>query len=454
MTDSRLYRTIWRWHFYAGMIVAPFLLILAVTGATYLFGHELNDALSPDLHLVAPAARPLPPSTLILAALSAVPGVATRIDMPAEANRPAQVHVRPPSGEPRRVMVDPGTGRVLGSFVYADTLVGFAEGVHGSLMLGERGDAVVELAACWALMLIATGLFLWWPRGRTSLGGILWPRLTARGRLFWRDLHAVTGVWTIALIAFLLLTGLPWAVIEGPLVRGTVTWLGIGNEAAGFGAMLPQSKSMGEALGRVPWSQQALSMPTSDPSHAEHGGDHATLVTGDAAAIVGADRIAASAQARGIASGYRLSLPFGPRGVYTVVRSPDQPEGQRTLHFDRWTGALIGENGWARYGIGARAIELGVQIHMGRYFGLANKLLMLVPCIAIVVLVVTGAVMWWRRRPKGTLGAPPSVSGARLRSAITILIVCGIVMPLFGASLIVLALADRIAITIRRRAMA
>ena len=48
-----LYRTIWRWHFYAGLIVAPFLLILAVTGAIYLFNDELNDALMPELHFVA-----------------------------------------------------------------------------------------------------------------------------------------------------------------------------------------------------------------------------------------------------------------------------------------------------------------------------------------------------------------------------------------------------------------
>ena len=455
MTDSRLYRTIWRWHFYAGLIVAPFLLILSITGAIYLFNDELNDMLMPELQFVAPVEDPLPPSRLVTAAIAAVPGTATRIDLPGAADRPAIVFVNPTAGEQRRVAVDPGSGKVLGSYVYTRTLVGFADVMHGSLTFGEWGDAVVELAACWALVLIATGVFLWWPRGRKSLAGIVWPRLRARGRIFWRDLHAVTGVWTVALIAFLLVTGLPWAVIEGPLVRGTVTALGIGNEAARFGFTPPQSTPMGEALGGVPWSQEPLPLPASDPLHADHQASRATLGkaadgASDAAAIAGADRIAVQARAAGITDTFRLYLPKGPTGIYTVLVSPGQPERQRTLHFDRWTHRVIGENGWKQYGVGAKAIELGVQIHMGRYFGLANQLLMLLPCITIIVLVITGVTMWWRRRPSGKLGAPPPVSGARLRGALTILAAAGVVMPLFGASLLVLGLADRIVATLRR----
>ena len=450
MTSSRLYRTIWRWHFYAGLIVAPFLLILSVTGAIYLFGDELNDALMPELQFVAPVASPLPPSRLIAAALVAHPGAATRVDMPEAADRPAKVYVRPLSGAPRQVMVDPGTARVLGSFVYASTLVGFADIMHGSLTFGPWGDAVVELAACWALVLTATGLFLWWPRGRTSMAGVLWPRLRARGRLFWRDLHAVTGVWTVGLIGFMLITGLPWATVEGPLVRGAVTALGIGTDAQGWGYMPPRSRPMGEALGRVPWGQAALPMPASDPAHAEH---HAMAghPAADSAAITGSDAIAAAAAQHGITHGYRLYLPDGPSGIYTVLVSPNQPEGQRTLHFDRWSGRLIGANDWSRYGVGTKAIELGVQIHMGRYFGLANQLLMLLPCIAIVVLVVSGVTMWWRRRPEGRFGAPPRVDGARLGGVFAILGTAAVLLPLFGASLVVLAGLDGLIGAVSRR---
>ena len=42
MTGTALYRTIWRWHFYAGLFVIPLILILATTGAIYLFKPQVE----------------------------------------------------------------------------------------------------------------------------------------------------------------------------------------------------------------------------------------------------------------------------------------------------------------------------------------------------------------------------------------------------------------------------
>lgn len=35
---TSLYRTIWRWHFYAGLFVVPLVIVLSITGIIYLFG--------------------------------------------------------------------------------------------------------------------------------------------------------------------------------------------------------------------------------------------------------------------------------------------------------------------------------------------------------------------------------------------------------------------------------
>ena len=52
--------------------------------------------------------------------------------------------------------------------------------LHGELLMGNRGSAVVELAASWAIIMIVTGLYLWWPRKAKTLGGIVYPRLRRR----------------------------------------------------------------------------------------------------------------------------------------------------------------------------------------------------------------------------------------------------------------------------------
>jgi uncharacterized iron-regulated membrane protein len=445
-TDPKAYRAIWRWHFYAGLIVAPFLLILAVTGSIYLFNDEIDDALYPSQRFVAAHAASVGPSLMISAALKAYPGAATRIDLPGENIRSAVVFVTPDRGDPLRVAVDPGTGTVLGSTVYARTLVGFADEMHGSLTLGTIGDRIVELAACWALVLIATGLYLWWPRGQRGLAGILYPRLRAGGRLFWRDVHAVIGVWAVALIAFLLLTGLPWAGIEGDLLNRGTAAIGIGYPASNRTSNAPASMPMKAALGDAPWTMELAPMPTSSAAseHVGHAGHEMTMAVRDDAAVAGVDSIATSLTRNYRMTGaYRLFLPSGPTGVYTAYTYPDRPQGQRTLYFDRWTGGLIREVGYRDYGWAAKAIELGVQLHMGNYFGLLNQLVMLATCIAIVLLVVSGVVMWWKRRPAGRLAAPARAPSGKIKGAIAMLVVAGVLFPLLGLSALAIFLLDR-----------
>lgn len=37
------YALAWRWHFYAGLFVAPFMILLALTGIVYLFKPQLDE---------------------------------------------------------------------------------------------------------------------------------------------------------------------------------------------------------------------------------------------------------------------------------------------------------------------------------------------------------------------------------------------------------------------------
>lgn len=439
------YRSVWRWHFYAGLLTMPLLLVLALTGAVYLFHDEIQDATQAPLRFAPPRSAQLPPSRLIAAARAAYPGEVTRIDLPSDPRRTAQVFVTPAQGEPLRVFVDPGSARVHGAFVYTRTVVGFADTVHGSLMLGRIGDALVELAACWALLLVATGAYLWWPRGRGAWLRALWPDWRARGRSFWRGLHASVGAWTAALIVFLVLTGLPWAGVWGDLLRAGLQPLGLGypaehrhHVAAAPRASAAAGATASATASDAPWTLRDAPLPASQPHR--HGGG------GGGARDIGIDAVARVLAEHGLRADYRLSLPRTADGVYTAVVYPDRPQGQRTVHVDRYRGAVVGDTGFADYGLGAKAVELGVQLHMGRYFGRANQILMLLPCIGIVALSLSGAWLWWRRRPRGRLGAPPAPAPARLRTVAAIALGCAIAFPLLGASLLLVYALDRLLI--------
>lgn len=439
----QLYQTIWRWHFYAGLLVAPFMLILAVTGAIYLFNDEINDALHPQQRFVAAGAVQQPVSAMVAAALADYPGgAATRVDLPAT-GRSAQVFVTPATGDPVRVYVDPGTAKVLGSYIYTHTIVGFADVAHGSLMLGKFGDGVVELVACWGLILIATGIYLWWPRGKVGIEGVLAPRLKETGRTLWRDLHAVTGAWTALLIAFLIVTGLPWANVWGGLLKRGTEIAGIGYPTSHRLHGATPTTTVKQALGQAPWTLEDAPMPASDP-HAEHHGGHAAMVMEASVPSIGLDRAVAIFAEHGVSGPYRLFLPSDPTGAFTAYTYPDRPQGQRTVHLDQYSGRVLDDVSFADYGWAAKGVELGVQLHMGNYFGRANQVVMLIACLGVIMLSVTGPIMWWRRRPVGGLGAPRELSPLKVRTVGLLTLALGVLFPLAGASLLLVLIADQL----------
>lgn len=45
---NSLYQTFWRWHFYGGIIFAPFLILLSISGALYLYQAEIETMIYKD----------------------------------------------------------------------------------------------------------------------------------------------------------------------------------------------------------------------------------------------------------------------------------------------------------------------------------------------------------------------------------------------------------------------
>ncbi len=158
---------------------------------------------------------------------------------------------------------------------------------------------------------------------------------------------------------------------------------------------------------------------------------------------IGVDAAAATFDRLGVAPGYALSLPDGPAGVYSAAVYPGDLSKQRVVHLDQYSGTPLLDVSYADYGPAAKAMEWGINVHMGQEFGLANQLVLLAVCISIVLMAVSAGVMWWKRRPKGALGVPPVPADARtMRGLVLLMALFGLVFPLVGASLLVMVLLD------------
>ena len=217
LNAATFYRMIWRWHFYAGIFCLPFVTILALSGSVYLFKPQIDEAFDrPYVHMsLSGPARSL--DDQVEAALAAVPqsrikGLELRND-PTDA---ARVHVVDAQGQEQRVLVRPDTLEVLKVDAEKWRLSTLMRDIHGSLLLGDAGAIMLELAGAWAIVMVLTGLYLWWPRNAIGVAGVLYPR---RGRPFLRDLHAVAGLYVSFFALFLLVSGLPWTKIWGEAFR-------------------------------------------------------------------------------------------------------------------------------------------------------------------------------------------------------------------------------------------
>ena len=98
---------------------------------------------------------------------------------------------------------------------------------------------------------------------------------------------------------------------------------------------------------------------------------------------------------------------------------------------------------WADYGLAARAVESGVMLHMGKLYGLPHQLFMFAVCLLILLSSVSGLIMWWKRRPSGSLGVPPLRHDLpRWKGGVAIMLGLGLLFPLVGASLLLIWALD------------
>ncbi len=170
------------------------------------------------------------------------------------------------------------------------------------------------------------------------------------------------------------------------------------------------------------------------------------------AAPIGLDRAAAIAPELGLHRGYTITIPGRPSGVYSASVCPDDLSRQRVVHLDQYSGKPLIDMSYRDYGPLGRWLEWGINVHLGQQYGLANQLVLLAACLAIVMLAASSAVMWWKRRLSGKLGVPPAPADPRvLRGLIALLAIGGVLFPLVGLSLLVMLALDWL---LGRRALA
>lgn len=442
--SRRFYNTAWRWHFYAGLYVAPFLIMLAVTGLIMLWSAVLVGRDGEKAFTVTPAASQVLVSQQAEAALAAVPG-SSLVQYIAPRTPEGAAVFRVAAGEASSmVAVDPYTGQALGSWERRNGLYDLADMIHGTLLIGDIGDRLIEIAAGFGVVLIITGLYLWWPRDGKGFASVLVPQLSARGRALWKSLHRTVGFYAAIILLVFLVSGLTWAGIWGE--KFTQAW---STFPAAKWDNVPLSDATHASMNHggikeVPWTLEQTPMPASGSQAGVAG-----LPEGQA---VDLDGVVAFARAIGFDGRFQLSLPADGTGVWSISRDTmsndsGNPISDRTVHIDRYTGKVLADVGFADYGAAGKAMAVGIAFHEGD-MGLWNVALVTLFCLSVIFLSVSGIVMWWMRRPKGAarLFAPVAEPGPLWKTGAFVMLAVALLFPLSGAVLIAVLALDLLVI--------
>ncbi|OCX64578.1 hypothetical protein BFP70_11135 [Thioclava sp. SK-1] len=449
---ATFYRAVWRWHFYAGLYVIPFFLMLAVTGMTMLWIAWIDGRDGETMRVIAQDTA-LPVSVQADAALAAFPqgGTVAQYIAPRGADRAAIFRIDTVDGQMMAV-VDPYSAAVLDSFSRRSGWYDTMDTMHSDLMIGVTGDRMIEIAASFGIILLVTGLYLWWPRDGRGWRETL-PRWGLRGRSLWRSLHGAVGLWLSVALLFFLISGLSWTGVWGEKMVQAWSSFPAGKYSGIPVSDVTHAQALNGGTKEVPWALEQTPMPASDP-HAGHGSmADMPMITqaGSAGDSPDMDRVVAFAHEIGFHGRYQLNMPMTARGVWTISRdsmSTDStdPTSDRIVHIDQYSGDILADVRFADYSMMGKAMAVGIALHMGT-LGFWSVLANTVVCFGVIFLCLSGVVMWWKRRPAGRWAIhapPPPKNMPRWRVAQWIAVVLALAFPMAGAVLAAVLVFDMI----------
>lgn len=434
-----------RLHFYAGVLVAPFLVVAAVTGLLYTATPQLDAMAYGDKLTVAERTdTPLSLAEQIANAQAAHPDGTVSAIQPGSGDATTKVVFSLPElGEKQHtVYVNPYTGAVQGQLTTSwgsTPLTTWLGDLHRNLHLGVAGRYYSEFAASWLWLLVLGGIVLWWRR-RRSVRKMLAPELSAKkGVRRTRGWHAATGVWLTVGLLILSVTGLTWSRYAG------------GNFDAALISLSAHKPELSTSI---------TTAPSGGGHHSPDGSQSGGPVGGPVG--VAADAVLKVARNNGLYGPVELTVPKKTGDAWTVSGIDNTwPVNVDRLAVNQTTTSVVARSAFADWPLLAQLSKLGVQAHMGRLFGLANQLLLAALALGLLCVIFWGYRMWWQRRPtrvdrRALVGAAPARGGWRglptwtIMVGVPVLSLLGWAIPLFGIPLVAFLVIDAVVAGWRR----
>ncbi|EKN71388.1 sulfite reductase [NADPH], flavoprotein, alpha subunit [Neobacillus bataviensis LMG 21833] len=442
------YNRFWRWHFYAAIFISPLLITLTFSGIGYLFYTNVENNTYNHLFFEDSAkTQKLTIDEGIEKAEVQYKDYSVSKVILLEHPYNTRLTMKNKDGDQKYVFLDKNY-QIVGSQNAKYTFSNVMRETHSSLLIGGTVvNYLVELAACWAIFLMFSGIYM------TFKGKALKKKKNPTKRQKNKKWHSLLGTIITLPMIIIIFTGLPWSAFMGNFIYSAAQE----HPSIGYPTLTQQPPT--SDMSEIPWATRKNEAPTSTHWH-EHHEDMATMPgMSSNSTMLSVQELMNKVEKEHISKPYSIIYPTSEDGVFTVSKGSNtgvtgldvSPYDEVTTYFDLYSGNLISKVGFEDYGILAKWFTWGIPLHEGHLFGWPNKLINLAVCLAFLFVIFWGFKTWLSRKRESSFSVPPKTSSRISIGFIAFMVILGLAMPLFGLSLILVAILEGSFYFINRR---
>ncbi|MEG4057630.1 PepSY-associated TM helix domain-containing protein [Microcoleus sp. Pol7_B2] len=339
-------------HSIIGIFLGLIFVMSGLTGSAIVFREEADRALNQTLMQVTPQPKKASIDRIFDSVQQAYPNLRDPlIRFPKTPEDTYNFGGHLPDENHLEVYVNPYTAKVLGSRVWERSFIGFMHTLHYTLFLKKPGHMTMGFVAVLLLLTTITGTLLWSGWRNLKIGFKI--RWRAPAPLLNYDLHNVGGILTTILLSILAFTGS--VIIAAQFLLG-----GAGQPEA---KPLPSQTQTPIALSQLIQKADAA-LPGGKISYVQFPEDQANKLV-------------------------------------IQKRFPEQKTGHfdfSAVEIDRFTGKVLKAEKVLEPNPVFKVLLVIVNLHYGTFGGIFTRILYVFIGLMPAVLLITGLVIWKRRR--------------------------------------------------------
>lgn len=246
--------------------------------------------------------------------------------------------------------------------------------LHYQLLLGEAGSFLVKWSTFIMLIMVISGIVLWWPRNKAAAKQrfkFRW-KITTRWKRKNYDLHNILGFYSSWIVIFMIITGSMWSF----------DWF---NNGVYF--LTSGGKSIQEPAAETDGFDEAL-------DYRQYTEAFYAFKEKYAEQYASADEIAVGYFASESDKNIDVSASFDPKG-FRVMKAI-------WANYDRTTHQMKNSNLDEIRNFGDGLQQSTNELHYGTYFGLPSKVATFFACLIFASLPVTGFYIWYGRKHRAS----------------------------------------------------